>query len=76
MDDHTLKKKKYLSKLFAINAGLPGMYVPLVEIVKTYPMNVLDELFSKIERTDSDLYYIYKTMCNQNNAEFVRYIIH
>jgi len=75
MDEHTIKKKRYLNRLFIITSELPGMLAPLVEIVKAYPMNVLDELFFKMEHSGTDLYNIYKTKCNENNAEFVRYII-
>ena len=75
MDEHTIKKKRYLNRLFAITARFPDMLAPLVEIVKAYPMNVLDELFFKMEQSGSDVYMIYKTKCNENNAEFVRYII-
>jgi hypothetical protein len=75
MDEHTIKKKRYLNRLFTITARLPDMLAPLVEIVKAYPIDVLDELFFKMEHSGSDLYIIYKTECNENTADFVRYII-
>uniref|UniRef100_A0A6C0BTD3 Uncharacterized protein n=1 Tax=viral metagenome TaxID=1070528 RepID=A0A6C0BTD3_9ZZZZ len=74
MDEHTTKKRKYLNKVFR----LQGMFVPLIEIVKAYPINVLDELFLKIEHlrlSGSDLYNSYKNKCRENNAEFVNYIL-
>jgi hypothetical protein len=50
------------------------MLVPLVEIVKTYPIYELDVFFSRINNTNADLYVLYSEKCGHNNAEFVRYI--
>jgi hypothetical protein len=75
MDEHTIKKKRYLNRLFAITSRFSDMLAPLVEIVKAYPVNVLDELFFNMEHSGSDLYIIYKTECNENTAYFVRYIL-
>lgn len=75
MDEHTIKKKRYLNRLFAITARFHEMLTPLVEIVKEYPIDVLDELFSKMEHSGSDLYIIYKTECNEKTPDFVTYII-
>ena len=75
MDEHSIKKRRYLNKLFSISQGLPGILVPLVEIVKAYPIDVLDAFFDKINQSGSELYIIYKEKCNKNNDEFVQYIL-
>jgi hypothetical protein len=74
MDEHTIKKKKYLSKVFGISNKVPELLVPLIEIVKAYPICELDVFFSKISITESELYAIYSEKCGCNVAEFVRYI--
>jgi len=75
MDEHTIKKRLYLNKIFTISAGIPGIMVPLIEIVKAFPINILDEFFSKITLVGSDLYQVYKDKCSKNNDAFVRYIL-
>jgi hypothetical protein len=75
MDEHSIKKKLYLSKIFAISAETPGLLVPLVEIVKAYPIDVLDAFFSKINQSGSDLYLVYKDKCHENNDELAIFIL-
>ncbi len=78
MDQHTIKKNRYMSSILTISKEVPGILVPLVEIVKAYPMEQLDELFAKIHQlnlTGSDLYVVYKEICGKDNAEFVRHIM-
>jgi hypothetical protein len=67
-----------MSSILTISKEVPGILVPLVEIVKAYPMEQLDELFAKIHQlnlTGSDLYVVYKEICGKDNAEFVRHIM-
>ena len=78
MDQHTIKKNRYLNSLLTISKGVPGILVPLVEIVKAYPMEQLDVLFAKIHQlnfTGSDLYVVYMETCGKDNAEFVRHMM-
>ena len=75
MDEHTIKKKKYLTKIFAITSGFPSMMAHMVEIVKAYPIYVLDLFFSRINVSGLELYNIYNTTCNKDNDEFVKYVI-
>ena len=78
MDQHTIKKNRYMSSILTISNGVPGILVPLVEIVKAYPMDQLDELFAKINQhnlTGSELYVVYKDECGKDNAEFVRHMM-
>jgi len=75
MDEHSIKKRRYLNKIFTISAGIPGIMVLLIEIVKAFPINILNEFFSKITLMGSDLYQVYKDKCNKNNDTFVRYIL-
>ena len=78
MDEHTIKKNRYMSSILTISKGVPGTLVLLVEIVKAYPMDQLDELFAKIHQlnlTGSDLYVVYKDECGKDNAEFVRHMM-
>lgn len=78
MDEHTIKKNRYMSSILTISKGVPGTLVLLVEIVKAYPMDQLDELFAKIHQlnlTGSDLYAVHKETCGKDNAEFVRYMM-
>ena len=75
MDEHIIKKKKYLSKIFAITSGVPTMLAHMVGIVKTYPIDVLDVFFSRVNVSGLQLYNIYNTICNKDNDEFVKYVI-
>jgi len=75
MDEHSIKKRRYLNKLFAISQGLPGILAPLVEIVKAYPIDVLDAFFDQLNKCGTDLYLVYKDECDKNNDEFVQYIL-
>jgi allophanate hydrolase subunit 1 len=78
MDEHILKKNRYMSSILTISKGVPGTIVLLVEIVNAYHMDQLDELFAKIHHknlTGSDLYVVYKETCGKDNAEFVRHIM-
>lgn len=75
MDEHSIKKKRYLNKIFSISAGTPGIMVPLIEIVKTYPIDVLDAFFDNINQSGSDLYGVYRDKCDNNNDEFVQHIL-
>jgi hypothetical protein len=75
MDEHSIKKKRYLNKIFSISAGIPGIMVPLIEIVKAYPFDVLDVFFSKINQCGSDIYLVYGDKCNRNNETFVQHIL-
>jgi hypothetical protein len=75
MDEHSIKKRLYLNKIFTISVGIPGIMVPLIEIVKAFPMDILDEFFSKITLVSLDLYQVYKDKCNKNNDTFVRYVL-
>lgn len=75
MDEHSIKKKRYLRGLFAISQRIPEILVPLVEIVKAYPMDVLDKFFANINKYDLDLYVVYKDKCRKNNDEFVKYVL-
>jgi hypothetical protein len=76
MDEHSIKKKLYLDKLFAISAEMPKLLVPLVDIVKAHPINVLDQMFLNINQISSlELYHVYKDKCQCNNDKFVAYIL-
>jgi hypothetical protein len=75
MDEHSIKKRRYLNKIFTISAGIPSIMVPLIEIVKAFPMNILDEFFSKITLVGSDMYQVYIDKCSKNNDTFVRYVL-
>lgn len=76
MDEHTIKKRKYLSKVFEISKKSSGMLVPLIEIVKSYPICELDVFFSKINNAETDLFITFSDKCGRNNGEFVQYIMH
>jgi hypothetical protein len=78
MDEHSIKKQRYLNTIFALSNGLPGILVLLVEIVKANNIATLDTFFEKISQlnlTGSVLYDIYKTTCDQNNTMLVNYIV-
>ena len=75
MDEHSIKKKRYLRRVFAISQRIPEILVPLVEIVKAYPFDVLDVFFTKINKCGSDLYIVYRDECKKNNDEFVKYVL-
>jgi hypothetical protein len=78
MDEHSIKKQRYLNTIFAISKGFPDILVPLVEIVKTNTLSTLDiffDMISLLNVTGSELYDIYKTKCTENNDEFVKHIL-
>ena len=78
MDEHSIKKQRYLNTIFTLSNGFPDILVPLVEIVKTTSMTTLDAFFEKISQlnlTGSYLYEIYKTKCEKNNTMLVNYIV-
>jgi hypothetical protein len=74
MDEHTIKKRKYLSKVFEISEKTPQMQAPLIEIVKTYPICMLDVFFSELMNDNTSLFIIYSEKCGGDNAEFVKHI--